>query len=89
MFLWQNGSPFDSTMNKYTSAAFPTGIDPRTPAILEAFGAFNSSLDSFIATLPGGTNTSYRTSLEYPNILNSSSGPPHDTAIDTLLTGTS
>lgn len=86
MFLWQNGAVFDSTMNKYTSAPFPAGIDPRTPAILKAFGTFNNSVDTFNRTLPEGLDIIYPTSLVHPNVLNSSSGPSHSTAIDTLLT---
>ncbi|KAL2046437.1 hypothetical protein N7G274_001884 [Stereocaulon virgatum] len=35
VFIWKNGSPFEDTLNDYTSAAFPFGIDPTNPTILK------------------------------------------------------
>ena len=49
IFLWQNGASFETTMNEYTSAEFPAGIDPRRPAILKAF---NNSGNTVNRTLP-------------------------------------
>ncbi|CAD6572434.1 MAG: hypothetical protein ASARMPRED_005333 [Alectoria sarmentosa] len=74
MFLWENGASFDSIINKYTSAPFPTGIDPRSPAILKVFTAFNSSVDTFNGTILEGIDFSHSTPLVHPNILNGSSG---------------
>ena len=34
LFLWQDGSPFDQTMNQYMSASVPSGIDPILPMML-------------------------------------------------------
>lgn len=86
MFLWENGALFDSMMNKYTSAPFPAGIDPRSPAILKVFTAFNSSVDTFNGTILEGIDFSHPTPLVHPNILNDSSDPSDNTAIDMLLT---
>lgn len=81
MFLWQNGAAFDSVMNKYTSAPFPAGIDPRTPHILKTFEAFNSSVNTPNDTLPEGVKTSRSASLIPPNVLNNNSGPSDKAAI--------
>lgn len=89
MFLWRNGAVFDNTMNKYTSAAFPAGIDPRFPAILKAFGPFNKTLDTFNGTLFQGIEFTHPTSFAHPNLLNSSPGLSPDTIIDPSLIDTS
>ena len=60
LFLWENGATFDDTMNKYTSADFPAGIDPRFPAILKSFGPFNRTVDTFNGTLPEGIDVTGR-----------------------------
>lgn len=86
MFLWKNGATFDSTINKYTSAPFPAGIDPRTPEVVKAFGPFNSTVHIFNDTLPEGIDFVHPMSLANANALNSSSGPFHNTAVDSLLT---
>ena len=36
IFLWEDGSRFDQTMNDYMSAPFPAGIDPANPTILQS-----------------------------------------------------
>lgn len=76
-------------MNNYTSAAFPAGIDPRTPEIVKALGSFNGSVEILNGTLPEGIDFIHPTFLGNRKVLNSSSGPSHNTAIDTLLTESS
>ena len=66
MFLWRTGTSFDTTMNKYTSAAYPAGIDPRHPAILRAFGTLNSSVDTVNGTIPEGIDFVHPMSLVHP-----------------------
>ena len=86
MFLWQNGAVFDNVINKYTSAPFPAGIDPKVPAILKAFGSSNSSVDTFNGTTPEEVDFNHPTSVAHPNLLNSISTPYHNTTVDTPLT---
>ncbi|CAF9943552.1 MAG: hypothetical protein ALECFALPRED_000603 [Alectoria fallacina] len=89
LFLWKNGASFDRIMNKYTSAPYPAGIDPRTPIILKAFNALNSSVNILNGTLPEGIDFSHPAPLVHPNVFNSSSGPSDNTVIDVLLTDSS
>ena len=86
MFLWQNRAAFDSTMNRYMSAPFPAGIDPREPAIVKAFGPYNNSVDAFNGTLPEGIEFGHLTPLVNASVLGISSAPSPSTVIDTLLT---
>ena len=86
MFLWRTGTSFDTTMNKYTSAAYPAGIDPRDPAILRAFGTLNSSVDTVNGTMPEGVNFVHPISLVRPKDSNSSSGRFQKISRETLLT---
>ena len=41
--MWENGAPFESVLNAYTSAAFPAGIDPSKPGGILAFSSNASS----------------------------------------------
>lgn len=86
MFLWQNRAAFDSTMNRYMSAPFPAGIDPREPAILKVFGPYNSSVDAFNGTLPEGIEFGRPMPLVKASVLDINFAPSPSTVIDTLLT---
>lgn len=63
MFLWRNGAPFDTIMNRHSSAAFQAGIDPRNPTILRATNAFNNSMNDVNGTLPGRIEQGHPVSL--------------------------
>ena len=72
MFLWENGAAFDVTMNKYMTAAFPVGIDPRYPAILKTLATFNSSVDILNGTVPEGIDLVSPVSSLNSNVLKGS-----------------
>ena len=74
MFLWENGAAFDATMNKYMTAAFPAGIDPRNPAILRMLATLNSSVDTLNGTVPEGIDLISPVSLANSNVLKGSPG---------------
>jgi hypothetical protein len=42
--MWQDGAVFDTVLNRYTSSAFPTGIDPRAPGSLQVFASTSSEV---------------------------------------------
>lgn len=86
MFLWRTGTSFDTTINKYTSAAYPAGIDPRHPASLRAFGTFNISVDTINSTIPEGIDFVHPMSLVHPKDSNTSSGSLQNTSSTTMLT---
>lgn len=44
VFVWQDGSGFDRTMNNYMSAPFPAWIDPSNPATLQSNVSFLGNL---------------------------------------------
>ena len=69
MFLWENGAIFDATINKYMTAAFPAGIDPRFPAILKMLATSNSSVDTLNGTVPEGIDLIHPVSLLNSNVL--------------------
>jgi len=41
--MWKNGAIFETVLNRYTSAAFPAGVDPRHPASLQVFSSNGSA----------------------------------------------
>ena len=89
MFLWENGAAFDATMNKYMTAAFPAGIDPRSPAILKMLATFNSSVDTLNGTVPEGIDLISPVSLVNSNVLEGSPGLAPNTTDHSILAGSS
>ena len=41
LFLWQDGFPFDRSMNQYMSATGPAGIDPTISMMLVQNGSYD------------------------------------------------
>lgn len=44
IFVWSNGAKFEEVVNQYTSAAYPVGIGPANPSILQSLGSINGSV---------------------------------------------
>ena len=89
MFIWENGAAFDATINKYMTAAFPAGIDPRFPAIVKMLATFNSSVDTLNGTVSEGINLISPVSPLNSNVLKGSPGLSPNATDHSILAGSS